>query len=106
MAVHRSPEERRALTLDWLASDLTAGEFADWHGVSTSSLYRWRRELDGDADEPVDFVELVAAPETPAASDADPVPVELQLEGAAVLVRPGVDAETLATVLSALRSAP
>lgn len=41
MAVVRSPEARRTLVLDWLASDLTAGEFADWRGVSISSLYRW-----------------------------------------------------------------
>ena len=104
MAVFRSPEARRTLVLDWLASDLTAGEFADWRGVSISSLYRWRRELEGD-DRPFRFVELVAAPETPPTPDAEPVPVELQLQGATVLVRPGVDAETLALVLAALRSA-
>ena len=105
MAVFRSPEARRTLVLDWLASDLTAGEFADWRGVSISSLYRWRRELEGDDDPPVRFVELMAAPETPPTPDAEPVPVELQLQGATVLVRPGVDAETLALVLAALRSA-
>jgi hypothetical protein len=60
MAVFRSPEARRTLVLDWLASDPTAGEFADWRGVSISSLYRWRRELEGDDDPPFRFVELVA----------------------------------------------
>ena len=105
MPVHRSPQERRALVLDWLASDLTAGEFADWRDVSISSLYRWRRELDGDYDPPAGFVELVATPETPPSPDAEPVLIELRLEGATVLVRPGVDAQTLSIVLSALRSA-
>ena len=110
MAVHRSPDERRAMVADWLASDLTTEDFARRRGVSITSLYRWRRQLeDGeDAGSAADFVELVAASEEsppPGATSPKPAPIELRLDGVTVLVRPGVDGETLLTVLSAVRAA-
>ena len=44
MAVFRSPEARRTLVLDWLASDLTAGALAREVGLSQPTLSRWLRE--------------------------------------------------------------
>jgi len=105
MAAHRSISERRALVADWLESDLTTADFADSRGVSPSSLHRWRRQLEsgGHVPAPAGFVELFAASPEPAfPADA---PIEIRLVGASILVRPGADRATLATVLAALRPA-
>lgn len=104
MAAHRSPHERAALVRRWLASDLSAAAFAERHGVSVTSLHRWRRELaSADRSSSPGFVEIVASGDPVVASPSAAPIVEIRLGGAAVLVPPGTDAATLGLVLDALR---
>jgi len=106
MASHRSIAERRALVAEWLESDLTTAAFAEICGVSPSSLHRWRGQLDADRETApqAGFVELVPAPGS-AARETEAAAIEVRLAGAAIMIRPGIDGETLATVLAALRPA-
>jgi transposase-like protein len=105
MAAHRSISERRALVADWLESDLATADFADSRRVSPSSLHRWRRQLESGEDDPAPagFVELFAASPHPA-RPAD-APIQIRLANASILIWPGADRATLATVLAALRPA-
>lgn len=50
----RTPTQWRALVHGWARSGLTQAEYCDRHGVSVSSLHRWREHLRGEAaaDEP------------------------------------------------------
>jgi len=85
----------------WLASGLTAAEFAQQNGVTTASLARWHRELKQDARDGISddgFIELTVRPDTP-----EPSAIEIIIdERHRVLIGPGFDESTLTGVLNVL----
>lgn len=46
----RTPGQWRELVHGWSRSGLTQAEYCDRHGVSVTSLHRWREHLRGEAD--------------------------------------------------------
>jgi len=48
VAKHRSRDEWARLLARWRASGESGAKFADRHGVSTASLYDWRRRLEAE----------------------------------------------------------
>ena len=63
----RSKADRLAFAEAWVASGLDAAQFASQHGVTASSLGRWRRELSQSDDPGVDgkFVEITVTADAP-----------------------------------------
>ena len=79
-------------------SGLSVTSFCRQHGFSDQTFYNWRKRLAGS--EPVRFA-LVAADAT---VTAEQLPIELFLvSGDRLRIASGTDAETLRTVLNALR---
>ncbi|MCP3905832.1 MAG: transposase [Planctomycetes bacterium] len=98
----RSKADRLAVAEAWVASGLDAAEFASQHGVTTSSLGRWRRELsktDG-AGVSGEFVEITVTPDVPT-----PSAIEVIVDGRHhVRVGPDFEELTLARVVRVLQS--
>ena len=89
-----------AIAEAWLASGLTPVEFAAQHGVTTTGLLRWRRELKDAHNETRDekFIELTVRSDVPA-----PSVIEIIVDDRRrVRVGPGFDESTLARVMYVL----
>jgi transposase-like protein len=95
----RTREERAQLVARWKASGNTAREFGVRHGVKSTALYGWARELKKESRSPA-FVEVhVREPEVAGGA------VEVVLaNGRVVRVREVVDARVLRSVVEALES--
>lgn len=97
----RSKADRLAVAEAWIASGLDAGQFASQHGVTASSLGRWRRELSKSDDPGVDgkFVEITVTADV-ARSSA----IEVIVDGRHhVRVAPDFEESTLARVVRVLQ---
>ena len=106
-----SAEEKARVVAESFARDAVVSEVARRWQVCPQQLYGWRREMrvgllasaaEGAASPPVPaFVPIVAEAEM--AVDVAPA-IEVELAGAVVRVRAGVDADLLAAVLRAVRT--
>ena len=89
---------------DWRASGMTAPAFCAGKGYSDSTLRYWASRLGkakaGAARAPE--VRLARVVRAAAAPDVGETPVVIELGGARLAVRRGVDAGTLRTVLEVL----
>lgn len=100
---------------EWRASGLSAEEYCRGRGLSAGTLYRWSSRLrrSGEAARgPGEAVRLARVVRTPARqqvarahSGGSPAAVVVEVEGARVVVAPGVEAGTVEVVLKALRAA-
>ena len=82
----------------WRASGETAGAFSARSGCAPSTLRWWASRLRAER---AGFVRVVtASAPNPDARDAT---ITIEIAGARVLVRPGVDRDALADVLDVLR---
>jgi transposase len=100
---------------EWRASGLSAEEYCRGRGLSAGTLYRWssRVRRGGEvARAPGEAVSMARVVRTPTRqqvasghSDGGPAAVVVEVEGARVVVPPGVDAGTVEVVLRALRAA-
>jgi transposase-like protein len=93
-------EYRRQRVAEHEGSGLSVPQFCQQHGLTGQSFYVWRKRL--RRQEPMRF----ALVETPAARQAAAEPaLELALaSGERLRIGAGVDAQTLRTVLEALRA--
>jgi len=116
-----SAEEKARIVAEAMAPGALVSEVARRWQLSSQQVFGWRREaragllalpVDGAvASLPVpDFVPILAEPAVSAASSA-PAPeaasgraIEVEIAGAVVRVRPGMDAGLLASVLRAVRA--
>jgi hypothetical protein len=91
MSKRHDRKTRRRLVAQWQQSGLTARQFADQAGVSSTTFDRWRREVGSSAA----FVEVVArdaaSPARAVGGGIDPA-VEIALPGG-VVVRVGHDVD-------------
>jgi len=116
-----SAEEEARVVAEAMAPGATVPEVARRWQLSSQQVFGWRREareglLALPAGEPVvgppvpDFVPIFAGPTVSAASPASApeaafVPaIEVEIAGAVVRVRPGMDAGLLTSVLRAVRA--
>jgi transposase-like protein len=110
MSLRRARETGMAVLIEqWRAAGTSATTFAREHGVSVSTLFRWRRRLAGATPEPLPRateaghlvpVRLVSALEEGATA------LEVTLTtGDRIRLASGVTPETLRVVVQVLRSA-
>ena len=99
-ARRRSKADRLAVAEAWVASGLTPAEFAEQHGVTTSSLARWHRELKDahHATSDGEFVELTVRSDVSTSSVIEIIVDDRRC----VRVGPGFDESTLARVICVL----
>lgn len=98
---------------EWRASGLSAEEYCRGRGLSAGTLYRWssRVRRGGEAARaPGEAVSLARVVRTPARQQVaraggSAAAVVVEVEGARVVVPPGVDGGTVEVVLRALRGA-
>lgn len=99
------PADRRAILDRWRRSGLPATDYAITCGLSSSTLYRWRR---AERDRPLGFVELVvpagdSPAETPWAPAGDSgVVIELR-DGVAIRLASGFDGAALRRAIESIR---
>lgn len=116
-----SAEDKARIVAEALAPGAVVSEVARRWQLSSQQVFGWRREaqagllaLPADgivASLPVpDFVPILAEPAVPAAVPAPAPevvsgsPIEVEIAGAVVRVRPGMDAALLRSVLLAVRA--
>ena len=106
-----SDDEKARIVAESADADANISEVARRNGVSRGLLTTWRRQARASAM-PAAFaqVQIAAAPEEVAAArglsvDGDKHRIEIVLCDATVRVPEGADAQTLANVIAALRSA-
>ena len=101
-------DEWKKHVADWRASGLTGEQFSKERGLSKTRLWAWSSRLRKAERKPAEAVGLARVIRaTPSEGDRS---VTVELHGARVVVRTGVDRATLVTVLESLdalkRSAP
>jgi transposase len=113
--------DKLALVAEMAATD-NISELARRHGLRPSQLFTWRRELRyaAEATVPPSFVPAVMEPEPAAVSEEVPAPakryrarrsrtnaaaVELEIDGVSVKIAQGADAQVIAAVIDALKTA-
>jgi transposase len=106
-----SDEEKARIVAESADPEANISEVARRNGVSRGLLTAWRRQARASAmPEVFARVQIAAAPEEVAAArhfsaDSDKHRIEIVFCDATVRVPAGADAQTLATVFAALRSA-
>jgi transposase len=100
-----SDEEKLRIVEESLAGHRQASATARRHGIPTSLLFKWRRDLLGDparrAGPGPAFIPVAVAPDAPASVGGEHIEVVLP-DGRRVVVGPGFDAAALARVLAVL----
>ena len=97
-----TPEAKKRVLKDWLASGLSAHRYAKTHDVGESSLLRWQAQLQGkDEVKPAVFVPLEIQQTQPSNTQMSPT-IEIHVGETMIRVRPGFDVETLTRVLRAV----
>ena len=105
-AHRRTTEDRVRLLAEWKASGASAAEFAPRAGVSTHTLYTWRRKARAEAADASagQFTELVVR-NSPALAVTDPAArIEIALGDAVVRVGAIFDDAHLRRVLDVVRA--
>jgi transposase len=94
-------DEWKKHVADWRASGLGAEEFSQARGLSKARLWAWSSRL-RKAERATAGVVQLARVVRQASPERNEGSVTVELHGARVLVRPGVDRAILATVLEAV----
>jgi transposase-like protein len=98
MAKHRSEVERAQWVSRWRSSGLSRDRFADRHGLSASTLYRWSQQIGGE-ERARRFTEVRVV------GSLGGAPIEVQHpSGCVVRLSGAVDEVQLTAVLRALGS--
>jgi len=111
-----SRDEKRAIIAELDAPGASVSEVSRRHGIHTSLLFRWRRELASPRasaavvqSRPAAFLPMTVSapmpPQLPKASPPAPARIEIQLtNGRVVRVDASVDADALVSIIAALEA--
>ena len=102
--------EKARLVAESVEPGARVSEIARRHGVSPGQLFTWRREAtrsagDGDAASTLAFVPISISSEPTSPSPRQSSSIEIEVHGARIHVRGGVDETALRAVLLAVRGA-
>ena len=102
---HWSTAEKASIVAESLAPDAVTSAIALRHGLHRNQLYAWRREFRSavvaDADVPMpDFVPVVAESRMGSGTTV----IEIEVGGAVVRARPGVELSFLSQIIRVLKA--
>jgi len=101
---HETRRRMTAMVRQWEASDQTRAAFARAHGLTLSTFDYWKRQVRGEAV-PHDVVDFRPVEILPDGAEHSEGGVEIRLpSGERLIIREGVSAALLRTILAAVRS--